>query len=171
MGMFWGYHFSDSNFQPVILESMSNYSVNHSLGRIDVIELDDTPALSRDVGLDISAIQAAWPGFENSFDSLQGRKMMGLFYGEHGVYRLSSVRLDRDFDNPLGLDETVIPGGSYLRLRLRGSAPSIYDDIAPAFDVLFDRADHDPKRPHIEYYRREGEVDCLVPISRTSQSE
>ena len=75
--------------------------------------------------------------------SLQGRKMMGLFYGEDRVYRL----------------------------RLRGPAPSIYDDIAPAFDVLFDRADHDPKRPHIEYYRREGEVDCLVPISRTSQSE
>ena len=68
--------------------------------------------------------------------SLQGRKMMGLFYGEDRVYRL----------------------------RLRGPAPSIYDDIAPAFDVLFDRADHDPKRPHIEYYRREGEVDCLVPI-------
>jgi hypothetical protein len=147
---------------------MNDYPTSHDLGRIDVVELDEAPALSRDVTLDIAAIQAAWPDFEGSFDSLQGRKMMGLFYGEDGVYRLSCVRLDRDHDNPLGLDQTVIPGGSYLRLRLRGSAPSIYEDIAPAFDVLFEHADHDPQRPHIEYYRREGEVDCLVPISSSS---
>lgn len=147
---------------------MTDDFTNHDLGRIDVIELDDTPALSRDVALDIAAIQAAWPDFEGAFDSLQGRRMMGLFYGQDEVYRLSSARLDRDHDNPLGLDETVIPGGSYLRLRLRGSAPSIYEDIAPAFDVLFARANHDPGRPHIEYYRREGEVDCLVPITSPS---
>lgn len=147
---------------------MTGYPTNHDLGRIDVIELDDTPALSRDVALDIAAIQASWPDFEGSFDSLQGRRMMGLFYGQDDVYRLSSARLDRDHDNPLGLDETVIPGGSYLRLRLRGSAPSIYEDIAPAFDALFKHANHDPGRPHIEYYRREGEVDCLVPINSSS---
>ena len=147
---------------------MTDYPTNHDLGRIDVIELDDTPALSRDVALDIAAIQAAWPDFESSFDSLQGRRMMGLFYGQDDVYRLSSARLDRDHDNPLGLDETVIPGGSYLRLRLRGSAPSIYEDIAPAFDALFELPNHDPGRPHIEYYRREGEVDCLVPINSSS---
>lgn len=147
---------------------MTDDPANHDLGRIDVIELDDTPALSRDVTLDIATVQAAWPDFEGAFDSLQGRRMMGLFYGGNGVYRLSSVRLDRDHGNPLGLDETVIPGGSYLRLRLRGSAPSIYEDISPAFDVLFEHADHDPERPHIEYYRREGEVDCLVPITSPS---
>ncbi|HOA27271.1 hypothetical protein [Tessaracoccus lacteus] len=147
---------------------MTDYPTNHDLGRIDVIELDDTPALSRDVTLNIATIQAAWPDFESSFDSLQGRRMMGLFYGENEIYRLSSTRLGRDHDNPLGLDETVIPGGSYLRLRLRGTAPSIYENIAPAFDALFEHADHDPGRPHIEYYRREGEVDCLVPVSSSN---
>ena len=115
-----------------------------------------------------SPIEAAWPDFEGSFDSLQGSRMMGLFYGENGVYWLSSARLDRDHDNPLDLDETVIPGGSYLRLRLRGSASSIYKDIASAFDGFFEHADHDLGGPHIEYYRREGEVDCLVPISSPS---
>lgn len=44
-------------------------------------------------------------------------------------------------------------------------APAVYGKIADAFDVLFARADHDPRRPHIEYYRREGEIDCLVPIN------
>lgn len=45
---------------------MTDYPTNHDLGRIDVIELDDTPALSRDVALDIAAIQASWPDFEGS---------------------------------------------------------------------------------------------------------
>lgn len=147
---------------------MTDFPLNHDLGRIDVIDMDDTPALSRDVTLDITTIQAAWPDFEGSFDSLQGRRMMGLFYDETGVYRLCATRLGRDHNNPLGLDETVIPGGRYLRLRLRGRAPSIYEDIAPAFDALFERADHDPGRPHIEYYRREGEIDCLVPVRSSS---
>ena len=35
----------------------------------------------------------------------------------------------------------------------------------PAFDELFEHADHDPTRPLIEFYRREGEVDCLVPVT------
>lgn len=147
---------------------MNRNPTNHDLGRVDVISLDDTRALSRDVSLDIPTIQTAWPEFEGSFASLRGRRMMGLFYDSIGVYRMSSARLDWDDDNALDLDETVIPGGSYLRLRLRGQAPDIYGQIAPAFDALFESADHDSSRPHIEYYRREGEVDCLVPINATN---
>ena len=113
----------------------------HALGRIDVFDLADTPALSRDFALEVNTVQAAWPDFEGAFDSL-----------------------DRDDDNPLELDETTIPGGPYLRLRLRGNAPEIYEQISSAFDALFTLADHDTSRPHIEYYKREGEVDCLVPI-------
>jgi len=137
-----------------------------NLGRIDTISLEDTPALSRDVVDDVEAVQTCWPTFEGAFDSLQGRKMMGLIYEE--VYRMTTVRLDRDSGNPLGLNETMIPGGDYLRLRLRGEPPAVYEQIAPAFDELFRRADHDASRPHIEYYRREGEVDCLVPIRSVS---
>lgn len=143
---------------------MTDHPTRHELGRIDVVTLDDSPALSRDVPLDIAGIQRAWPGFEGSFDSLRGRRMRGLSYEDDGVYRMTATRLDRDAGNPLGHDETLVPGGRYLRLRLRGAAPDIYGDIGPAFDVLFARADHDPSRPHIEHYRAEGEVDCLVPI-------
>lgn len=90
--------------------------------------------------------------------------MMGLVYGGSHIYRMCSIRLDRDAANPLGLDETTIPGGGYLRLRLRGEAPEVYGHIGEAFDVLFGSADHDSSRPQIESYRREGEVDCLLPI-------
>ncbi|MCH8612924.1 hypothetical protein [Arsenicicoccus dermatophilus] len=90
--------------------------------------------------------------------------MMGLIYGGSQIYRMCSTRLERDADNPLGLDETVIPGGAYLRLRLRGEALEAYGQIGDAFDVLFSHAEHDSTRPQIESYRREGEIDCLVPI-------
>ncbi|WP_423446474.1 AraC family transcriptional regulator [Kocuria sp. KSNUG] len=143
---------------------MSNYPCRHALGRIDVIALDDLPALSRDVPFNLPSIQTGWPDFEHGFDSLKGRRMMGLVYGTSQIYRMCSTRLDRDAGNPLGLDETVIPGGSYLRLRLRGEVPAVYEQIGEAFEVLFTCAEHDSTRPQIENYRREGEIDCLVPI-------
>ena len=134
------------------------------LGRIAEVTREDTPALSRDVALDLAAIQKAWPAFEAAFDSLHGRRMMGLIDNRAATYRLCTERLPRDRENPLGLDETAIPGGRYLRLRLIGEPPGVYGQIAAAFDELFKHADHDPTRPLIEFYRREGEVDCLVPV-------
>lgn len=143
---------------------MTDLPTMHALGRIDVVTLEDAPALSRDVPLDTEAVQAAWPLFEAAFDALRGRRMMGLVHEDEDVYRMASIRLERDVEIPADMVETVIPGGAYLRLRLRGSAPAIYEDIGAAFEVLFALADHDPDRPHIESYRRAGEIDCLVPI-------
>lgn len=143
---------------------MPAHPTRHELGLIDVVSTEPLSSLSRDVPLDLSAIQAGWPEFEHGFDSLRGRRMMGIVYPAANVYRMSSARLDRDRDNTLMLDETVVPGGTYLRLRLRGEAPAVYEQIADAFAVLFERAEHDPRRPHIESYRREGQVDCLVPV-------
>jgi DNA gyrase inhibitor GyrI len=91
--------------------------------------------------------------------------MMGLIDSRAGMYRLCTERLPRDRENPVGLDETTIPGGRYLRLRLIGDPPDVYGQIAAAFDELFEHADHDPTRPLIEFYRRESEVDCLVPVN------
>lgn len=34
--------------------------------------------------------------------------MMGLIYGGRHVYRMCSVRVGRDVDNPLDLDETRV---------------------------------------------------------------
>jgi hypothetical protein len=135
------------------------------LGSISNVTREDTAALSREVPLDLAAIQEAWPAFESGFDSLHGRRMMGLIDNRAGTYRLCTERLPRDIENPLGLDETTIPGGRYLRLRLIGDPPGVYGQIAAAFDELFEHADHDPTRPLIEFYRCEGEVDCLVPVN------
>ena len=138
---------------------------NGDSGRISNVTREDTAALSSEVPLDLAAIQEAWPAFESGFDSLHGRRMMGLIDNRAGTYRLCTERLPRDNENSLALDETTIPGGSYLRLRLIGDPPGVYGQIAAAFDELFEHADHDPTRPLIEFYRREGEVDCLVPVN------
>lgn len=108
------------------MNGTTTYPHRHTLGRIDIFDLPDTLALSRDVALNIDVVQVAWPEFEEGVVSLQGRRMMGLIFGGNDVYRLSSVRLDRNDDNPLALDETTIPGDSYLRLRLSDNAPEIY---------------------------------------------
>jgi hypothetical protein len=42
------------------------------LGRIANVTREETAALSREVPLDLAAIQEAWPVFEAGFDSLQG---------------------------------------------------------------------------------------------------
>jgi hypothetical protein len=43
----------------------------------------------------------------------------------------------------------------------------LYDGIGPTFDELAKDADVDDTRPFLEFYRREDEVDVLVPV-RTS---
>ncbi len=63
------------------------------------------------------------------------------------------------------LAETTVPGGDYLRLTLIGEPPEVYSRIGTAFDILFEHADHDSDRPLIEFYRREGLVDCPVPVT------
>src|SRR5215470_10944631 len=118
--------------------------IKGKLGAIANVTREDTPALSRDVPLDLAAIREAWPAFESGFDSLQGRRMMGLIDNRAGTYRLCTERLPRDQENALGLDETTIPGGHYLRLRLVGEPPAVYGQIAAAFDELFEHADQDP---------------------------
>jgi hypothetical protein len=149
----------------VFLYAQTVAGITGRLGRIANVTRQDTAALSREVSLDLAAIKDAWPAFESGFDSLRGRRMMGLIDNRAGTYRLCTERLPRDIENPLGLDETTIPGGRYLRLRLIGDPPGVYGQIAAAFDELFEHADHDPTRPLIEFYRREGEVDCLVPVN------
>lgn len=133
-------------------------------GAIARVTRADLPVLSMDVPLDLQQVQRAWPRFEASLDSLQGRRMMGLVFNRQNIYRIATSKLERDSDHAYDLEETVVPGGEYLRVTLVGAAPEVYSRIGAAFDVLLEQADHDPDRPLIEFYRREGEIDCLVPV-------
>ena len=133
-------------------------------GAIARVRRADLSVLSMDVPLDLAQVQRAWPKFEASLDSLRGRRMMGLVFNRQNIYRIATSKLDRDSDHSYDLQQTVVPGGDYLRLTLVGTAPEVYSHLGAAFDALFEQAEHDPDRPLIEFYRREGEVDCLVPV-------
>jgi hypothetical protein len=112
---------------------------------------------------DGAAIGAAWDRLEDLV-GLRGRRFLGVFNTGAGWYR-TCVQL-RDGDDPaaLGLPTTVIPGGRYLRARLRGDAPAVYDRLAPAYAELQRAGALDTTRPGIEYYRRVDEIDVLMPV-------
>ena len=63
-----------------------------------------------------------------------------------------------------GLESGALPGGRYLRARLRGDPPGIYQQIKPTFDALVAQHAPDDARPSLEHYRRHDESDLLLPI-------
>jgi hypothetical protein len=95
---------------------------------------------------------------------LRGRKFYGAFYLASHEYHVCVQTQDGDDASALGLESGVLPGGNFLRWRLRGEAPAVYGRIAPTFTMLRTLATMDPDRPGIEFYRAHGEIDCLLPI-------
>lgn len=108
------------------------------------------------IGQGISEVEAA-------LGSLRGWKCYGSFEG--GEYRVCVQVRDGDDPATLGLEVGELPGGRYARVRLQGEPPALYSLIAPTFERLAERADRDPSRPGIEFYRRHDVIDLLLPIS------
>jgi hypothetical protein len=94
----------------------------------------------------------------------RGRKFYGAFYPREKEYRACVVAKDGDDATALGLEEGALPGGRYLRARLRGEPPALYEQIAPTFDALVSRQSADETRPSLEFYRRYDEIELLLPV-------
>ena len=61
---------------------------------------------------------------------MRGRRFIAAFDPLQGWYRACvEIRVEMT-DAECDLPEMVIPGGPYLRLRLRGDPPEVYDEIA-----------------------------------------
>ena len=67
---------------------------------------------------------------------------------------LSKRRDARTDPGGLGLPTWAIPGGRYVRARIRGEPPAVYDRIGPAFEELQRAGQRDAERPAVEFYRR-----------------
>jgi DNA gyrase inhibitor GyrI len=63
-----------------------------------------------------------------------------------------------------GLESGTLPGGRFLRARLRGDPPAVYERIGPTFDELTRHTKPDTSRPSLEHYRRHDEIDLLLPV-------
>ncbi len=110
----------------------------------------------------LEGIGRAWNELESRV-SLHGRRFFGAFDPVAGDYR-ACVQLREGDDEVPGLDAGTLPGGRYLRTRLRGEPPGVYELIAPGFRELEARAERDPTRPYVEHYRRVDEIDLLLPV-------
>jgi hypothetical protein len=133
------------------------------------VERDDTVvmfvAAEADPSLVTGAAQRAFSELESRLDSLRGRRFFGVFDPASSEY-LACVQI-KDDDDPaaLGLRQTVIPGGTYLRATITGQPPALYSRIGPTFVELEQQESPDANRPLIEFYRRHDEIDLLVPVA------
>ena len=108
-------------------------------------------------------IQHGWARLEELV-STRGRKFYGAVDPPTGEYWVCVERTGTDDPAAIGLESGILPGGSYLRARLRGEPPAVYERIGPAFDELAQLRRPDPTRPSIEFYRERDEIDLLLPV-------
>jgi hypothetical protein len=94
----------------------------------------------------------------------RGRKYFGAFYPREKEYRACVQLQEADDPSALGVETGTLPGGRYLRERIRGEGPALYERIAPTFEELLAQANSDETRPSIEFYRRHDEIDLLLPV-------
>ena len=117
---------------------------------------------------ELPAIQQLWPRFEHLV-GLRGRRMYAMVDIRAGTYAACTPAREGDDPALLGLDTATLPGGWYLRARITGEPPGLYERIGPAMQALRALAvPADPARPLIEYYRRHDEIELWVPVPAES---
>lgn len=133
--------------------------------RADLIDREEIEVMFLRTADEPSAIRAGWEELEARIGSLRGRKFLGTFDVATSEYRACVKRREGDDAGALELETGTVAGGSYMRTRLRGEPPAVYDRISPTFERLVRAAEPDPTRPSIESYRRRDEIDLLVPVN------
>jgi hypothetical protein len=119
---------------------------------------------------ELPAIQQLWPRFEH-LAGLRGRRMYAMVDVRAGTYAACTPVREGDDPARLGLEIATLPGGWYLRARITGEPPGLYERIGPAMQALEALAvPADPGRPLIEYYRRHDEIELWVPVREDPRS-
>jgi hypothetical protein len=133
-----------------------------------VVEREPTPvmfvATPVDPADDPEPARAAFVRLETVV-GLRSRKFFGTWLDDVGEYRACVAARDGDDASALGLSAWSIPGGRYLRGRIRGEPPGVYGRIGPGFDELERAEQRDAARPDVEFHRRRDEIDLLLPIA------
>jgi hypothetical protein len=133
-----------------------------------LVDRDDVEVMLRHVPDEVQAIRQAWSEVEHALGSLRGRKFYGSFDPTTNQYAVCVALRQGDDPRALGLQPATLPGGKYVRVRLKGEPPAVYDLIPTMMEGLADRPDRDLARPQLEFYRRRDEIDLLVPVLPSS---
>jgi hypothetical protein len=128
-----------------------------------VVVREPTDVMLIRVADDLPEMQRAWASFDAAV-GLRGRKFYGAFDPVTQTYSVCTVRRPGDEPARFGAEHGTLPGGRYACVRLMGEPPAIYGEIGPTAERLAQRADADPTRPTLEYYRRHDVIDVLVPV-------
>jgi len=128
------------------------------------VEREPTPVLFVRCADDLPAMQATWARFEELV-GLRGRKFYGAYYPTTKEYRVCAELREDDDAEAFGVETGELPGGRYLRARLRGEPPAVYERIGTLFAALIARQSPDESRPSIEFYRRHDEIELLLPVA------
>jgi hypothetical protein len=131
----------------------------------DLIECEEIPVMFvRAADDEPGAIREAWERLEERVGDLRGRKFYGVFDPATSEYRACVQVAAQDDPAALGFESATLAGGTYLRTRLRGEPPAVYEQIGPTFAALARTAVPDETRPSIEFYQRRDQIDLLLPV-------
>jgi hypothetical protein len=129
------------------------------------VELQEMPVLRVKADMKGKGPSAAFNLLESKLPTLKGRKFYGTFqftpYGEE--YYACVVRIDSDYPEKMQLETGVIPGGWYAHSKLMdweknlSKLPSLFEEKARNHDA-------DPKRPSLEFYRSQAELQLFLPV-------
>jgi len=133
-------------------------------GGESLVDRDDVSVMLRRVPDEVRSIRRAWKQVEQALGSLRGRKFYGAFDATTNQYAVCVALRQGDDPDALDLQQGTLPGGRYIRLRLKGEPPDVYDLIPTTMESLADRPDRDLTRPLLEFYRRRDEIDLMVPV-------
>jgi hypothetical protein len=148
--------------EPVIVFTMSERLPDDVAAT--VIERDEVPVMFLRARDELVEIRRGWERLE-ALVGLRGRKFFGAFDASTEEYRVCVQVREDDDPAALGLESGTLPGGRYLRARLRGEPPEVYERIGPTFAALVKAAPPDEARPSIEFYRHRDEIDLLLPVA------
>ena len=126
------------------------------------VERDEIAVQFVRVSDELDEIGRAWNELE-SVVALRGRHFYGAYDPIADAY-CACVEVREGDELAPGLESGTLPGGRFLRARLRGEPPTIYEQIKPTFDAIVAHTAPDESRPSLEHYRRHDEIDLLLPI-------
>ena len=128
------------------------------------VEREPTPILFVRCADELAEMQTTWARFEELV-GLHGRKFYGAYYPQTKEYRVCAQLREGEDAEAFGVESGELPGGRYLRARLQGEPPAVYERIGPIFTSMLERETADETRPSIEFYRRHDEIDLLLPLA------
>ena len=85
---------------------------------------------------DAEHIPGAFERLEAALPTLRGRKFVGAFDASAGWYRACVKSVDDPQTDEAQLPVAEIPGGSYLRIRLRNEPPALYEALPETYKRL-----------------------------------